>query len=300
VTDGTVVEQGSGYLSNQKYVENRCLPCGIYNFTIHDSYGDGLIFGGGYNITIDSEIIKMSSGAYFTSESTLFHGGTRQCHGISLAPSSAPTLKVCDDDEMVFQLDLTTDAYGYETSWIISNVVDKTTILQGGEYRSNRNYIVRECLPCGTHNFTMYDSFGDGIYSPGGYSIQIDGIVIKNSTDNAFSISETTLLQGGSQCEKKCEDSKLKMKLPGTGRLKSCKWVSKKPERRCLDHAIQSHCPSTCKICGLCVDSMLKFKDATRGRFTRCEAVGRNPAKIASRCAKFGIKETCPLTCGAC
>lgn len=301
VAKGTVVEEGFGYLSKHNYLERRCLPCGSYNFTIFDSFGDGLNFGskGTYEVTVDNELVKVNSGFFFFSDTTLFDGGA-QCRDISHAPSSAPTLERCNDDEIEFLLNLTTDWYGYETSWILSNSHDNSIAVQGGNYyKPNHNYQVAQCLPCGTYNFTIYDSYGDGILSPGGYSIQIDGTVVKNFTNSSFSYMETTLLHEGSYCEKRCEDSKLKMLLV-TGRLKGCHWVSKKPKKRCRDPDIVSHCPSTCGICGECMDSTLRFMDTRRGKLTRCEAVGRNPTKISRRCAKYGIKESCPRTCGVC
>mmetsp|Transcript_2001 Transcript_2001/g.3632 ORF Transcript_2001/g.3632 Transcript_2001/m.3632 type:complete len:91 (+) Transcript_2001:657-929(+) len=84
------------------------------------------------------------------------------------------------------------------------------------------------------------------------------------------------------------------------GKFKGCHWVSKKPKKRCSDPIIASHCPSTCGICGLCVDSAMRFFDTRKGRLSSCIAVGRKPAKIATRCAKHGIKKTCPHTCGVC
>mmetsp|Transcript_2001 Transcript_2001/g.3630 ORF Transcript_2001/g.3630 Transcript_2001/m.3630 type:complete len:153 (+) Transcript_2001:202-660(+) len=105
----------------------------------------------------------MNSGTSFSSETTVFHGGA-QCPDISLAPSTTPEVVTCKDNENKFQFDLTTDAYDHGTLWILSNTNDGRIIKHGGNYQSDRSYIVTLCLPCGLYNFTtIYDSYGDGI-----------------------------------------------------------------------------------------------------------------------------------------
>jgi len=70
---------------------------------------------------------------------------------------------------------ITTDNWGYETSW---QIVDDATgeIMESytdGALENNTEYSWDLELLFGNYTFTIFDSYGDGIYSPGGYAIWI-------------------------------------------------------------------------------------------------------------------------------
>jgi len=90
-----------------------CLFCdGIYyEFTINDSYGDGICcsYGeGSYSVTADGEVVA-SGGDFGSSESTLFCVDSLACIAVSLTP----------------------DAYPGETSWTLSNAATGEIVLEG-------------------------------------------------------------------------------------------------------------------------------------------------------------------------
>ncbi len=71
------------------------------------------------------------------------------------------------------------DNYYYEVSWTITD--NQGTIIASAD--SSEGDTV--CVPIGNCNiFTIYDSYGDGIYSPGGYYVYVDGVL--TSSGNAF------------------------------------------------------------------------------------------------------------------
>ncbi len=76
-------------------------------------------------------------------------------------------------------LNLTTDYYGSETTWALTNS-EGTELANGGPYDSNTSYSEVFDLSIGTgYTFTIYDSYDDGIESPGGYSFEdAEGTVI--------------------------------------------------------------------------------------------------------------------------
>lgn len=78
-----------------------------------------------------------------------------------------------------FQLDLLTDNYGYDTSWeLIDRYGDRTA--WGRDFDDLTSYTEVFCLEKsqGCYNFSLYDSFGDGLCCENGrgeYSIYVDG-----------------------------------------------------------------------------------------------------------------------------
>ena len=71
-------------------------------------------------------------------------------------------------------LHLTLDSYPAETSWAISSD-SGTTITSGGPYTTQSGVITEvSCLQSGSYEFTIYDSYGDGIcctYGNGSYRV---------------------------------------------------------------------------------------------------------------------------------
>lgn len=68
---GTTVASGSGYGNNTTYTETFSLPAGCYDFTINDSYGDGICctYGNG-SYSLDEGSTTLASGGSFTSSET--------------------------------------------------------------------------------------------------------------------------------------------------------------------------------------------------------------------------------------
>jgi YVTN family beta-propeller protein len=90
-------------------------------------------------------------------------------------------------------LNLTPDDYGSETTWTITDS-SGTPIAEGGPYEDGNTTPIAETidLPIATgYTFTIYDSFGDGIISPGSYSLDdAEGTVIASGGE--FASEEST------------------------------------------------------------------------------------------------------------
>lgn len=81
----------------------------------------------------------------------------------------------CSTNNGTFEL--TTDNYGYETSW---QIVDAQSSVQasGANLASNTSYSEELCLDDGDYTLTISDSYGDGIccsYGAGSYQLVING-----------------------------------------------------------------------------------------------------------------------------
>lgn len=99
----------------------------------------------------------------------------------------------CVDGELA----LSTDSYGYETSW---DITDGSSVVQasGSGYGSNQSYTESVCLDEGDYTFTIHDSYGDGIccgYGSGAYSLSIDGSVV--ASGGSFGSQESTAFSVG-------------------------------------------------------------------------------------------------------
>uniref|UniRef100_A0A6S8WYX6 Peptidase S1 domain-containing protein n=1 Tax=Chaetoceros debilis TaxID=122233 RepID=A0A6S8WYX6_9STRA len=79
ILDGSTVsygpEQYNTFMPLTEYYSRLCLPCGLYEFTMKDAYGDGLP-NGSYTLTINSEIVKANYDTPFSSQITTIDGGS--------------------------------------------------------------------------------------------------------------------------------------------------------------------------------------------------------------------------------
>lgn len=97
----------------------------------------------------------------------------------------------CDDNELTLTINL--DNYPGETTWQVVNS-GGTTVASGGPYSGAGSTVTEDlCLPNGCYDFTIFDSYGDGIccaYGNGSYSLT-DGTTVLAS-GGSFGSSETT------------------------------------------------------------------------------------------------------------
>ena len=113
----------------------------------------------------------------------------------------------CNDN--VVTISITLDNYPEETSWTITNS-SGATVASGGTYGSEPDgstISVEECLADGCYDFTILDSFGDGIccsYGNGSYTVSSAGVVL--ASGSTFGSSEVTNFCLGSSSGPTCDD----------------------------------------------------------------------------------------------
>jgi endonuclease I len=101
----------------------------------------------------------------------------------------------CSTNEIAFSL--TTDTYGYETSWTIKSS-SNVEVANGGSYANSTDYSDNICLDDGDYTFTITDSYGDGIcctYGSGSYDISLAGTSLISG--GSFASSETKIFTLG-------------------------------------------------------------------------------------------------------
>lgn len=103
---------------------------------------------------------------------------------LALAPSEI--LAQCASNESEITIEITTDQFGYETYWTLTDS-DENILVQGGEfpdgsgtvYDNNTTYTETVCVDDDEClKFNLHDDFGDGILGAGGYTISMDGIQV--------------------------------------------------------------------------------------------------------------------------
>ena len=101
----------------------------------------------------------------------------------------------CPAGEVEIRVDILTDNYGYETYWTLS--YESGDIImeggQGGVYEDFTNYSETVCVPEETSViFEIYDTYGDGIFAPGGYWLYVDNILVSSGSNDIGSYATFT------------------------------------------------------------------------------------------------------------
>jgi len=147
---GNIVASGGPYANGlSNIVEAICLPPGCYDFTIYDSYGDGLFDGnitGVYDVIDENgNVLANGTGNFGASETSNF------CVSSSCAS---------------VDLDILFDGFPGQTSWDITDN-SGTTVASGGSYGSQTGNSTLStspaCLPDGCYTLNFYDAIGNGM-----------------------------------------------------------------------------------------------------------------------------------------
>ncbi|MGK0315905.1 MAG: hypothetical protein ACI86M_002137 [Saprospiraceae bacterium] len=126
--------------------------------------------------------------------------------GVDCGGPDCPACPIsCNDTEAT--LTLLTDNYPGETTWTLKNAAG-VTLYNGGPYSSQGQMITEVfCLVDGCYDFTINDSYGDGIccgYGQGSYDISIDNQSV--ASGGQFNSTETVNFCAGSGPAPTCTD----------------------------------------------------------------------------------------------
>ena len=266
-----------------------------------------------------SEItIQSARGGYLDAISSTV--GTDIVPTISPAPTQACAVDV--------DLEILTDRYGDEITWTITDDSSGSTVLNGGPYDDTTFYDLSYCLPFGCYTFQIFDSWGDGLFSPGYYELSIDGVVI--SSGNNYGYSDTAQFCGTPPIPTispaptpaptddptpaptddptpaptialtpvPCQDSILRVEY--LGKVGGCNKIANGFTNLCTDSEVESHCPVTCNACVTyqCADSMLSF--LYQGATYSCADLAMFPQTDIDYYCQSGGYTTCRATCGNC
>ncbi len=123
--------------------------------------------------------------------------------GVDCGGSSCPA---CPCNGSLVTVNILSDNYGSETTWTLKNS-SGTTVASGGPYANNTSYSTSYCLPDGCYDFTINDSYGDGIccgYGNGSYSVTSGGAT--QASGGSFGSQEITNFCVGGSTAPTCND----------------------------------------------------------------------------------------------
>jgi hypothetical protein len=105
--------------------------------------------------------------------------------------------------EALILIEIMTDPYPTETTWEVTDYYTGAVVGSGGPYdQANTLYTEGVCVPYdGCWNFTIFDSYGDGIYSPGGYSVTYEGELIYSCIGSGWCCTSETVEMFGDNCQ---------------------------------------------------------------------------------------------------
>lgn len=93
---------------------------------------------------------------------------TYECIGV--IPGGQPGIELI--------VDIASGTFGAEISWTITDA-NGVVMASGSGYASNSNYTITACIPAGSYDFNMFDSFGDG-WNGGTYALSTSAGAISN------------------------------------------------------------------------------------------------------------------------
>ncbi len=101
----------------------------------------------------------------------------------------------CAPSEIELKVAIATDNWGYETYWQITNLLGDTLLTGGanGVYDNNSNYTDSICVAAdGCYFFEIFDSYGDGIYAPNGYTLYVNDDSVASGANDIGSYANIT------------------------------------------------------------------------------------------------------------
>lgn len=175
----STISETSYELSNTVYKHEYCLPSDqCYKFEMKDSYGDGIIYPSGYNLTVDGSIVSSSYDDYkgdFDYNETVDFG---DCF------SSEPA---CNEDEIHVVFDLQTHSNTNGMWWVIQTGTE--IVFSERYFDPNTLYQYKYCLPADKcHIFSIF--FFGGFDIGGGYNLTVNDEVVGTSYDGSFTLFE--------------------------------------------------------------------------------------------------------------
>ena len=192
----SVVLSGISYASSTEYFESYCIEEGFeYVFTIYDTAFDGickfffcqchahflspsfycisvvltthLLAGCGYgegSYTISYNGFEEGSGGEYTDSESIFFGSCLDTTPLPTEVQTPAPTPSCDSGSNLFSLELQTDNFGSEVTWILINDCSGVQIANNGPFDDDALYFDYFCLDAGNqYTFTIFDSASDGI-----------------------------------------------------------------------------------------------------------------------------------------
>jgi hypothetical protein len=145
--------------------------------------------------TNDDCMYMFSAGQKDRMLACLAAGGPRAAMGGNTGGGGGGGGATCSGTYATVDLSLTTDRYGSETSWVVTDATG-AVVQSGSGYGNRTTYNIPLTLATGDYTFTINDAYGDGIccsYGNGSYTLTGDASTTI-ATGGSFGSSESVAL----------------------------------------------------------------------------------------------------------
>ena len=211
-------------VENQVYKDNFCLQSGSFTFVMNDNWGDGMCpnwtnvskYCGSYEVKING-IVAGSGSSFGYKQKRLFTVCTLddQCNDNNECTADSCHKNLCIYEKLEcsecggnnVEVSIKTDDWAYQTTWELRNVNTGSIFYSGGAYNeAGVVFVENYCAPQGSHEFAIYDSYGDGICPPwssecGYYKVSVNNAdAVSGSAFSAKQVKEFTLCESDDQC----------------------------------------------------------------------------------------------------
>jgi len=111
-------------------------------------------------------------------------------------------LAQCGTDSTAITIHIRTDQYHNETSWQLTGLTDTFGLIEEGDLNVvDSLYSWNFCVPSeDCVSFSIYDDFGDGIFAPGFYSVEVDEEEVAFGATFGSSETKTLICTPGQNC----------------------------------------------------------------------------------------------------
>ena len=180
------IEAGFGPIANMEMLIHE----DAYNSNVGVSFSNVTItdgIGGAYWVeSVDSGTVTVSPGYIEEPNSISVEDGLDRQVIINWTPPIGPIFS------RPITIFITTDTWGSETTWQLTDDLtgDVVQSYTDAALEDQTEYSWDFDLDFGSYTFTIFDSWGDGIFSPGGYAIHIDGEEIYSNIGTGWTGTE--------------------------------------------------------------------------------------------------------------
>ncbi len=138
----------------------------------------------------------------------------QDCQGDGIPDGCQLNEAPSDPGAAVITIELLTDSWGYETTWSLTEQ-SGGLVASGSGFGNSTFYTVDvDVSSTSCYDFTIDDSYGDGIYSPGGFTIYYEGTMVFDAMGGGFTGSTMTLTDIGGGCGARNDGDPIISQLP--------------------------------------------------------------------------------------
>ena len=206
-TTGYLVPYGLPGECEPMTLVTECLPAGTYYILVAPQFTDIVDCPADYVLTVECEPCLFLGACCVGDPPICYDTTLADCdalggmwyYGEECATFDCP---YCDCLESTLDITILTDPYPSETTWTVTDRATGVVICSGGPYSAQNTMHYEICCIgyADCVDFTIYDSYGDGIYAPGGFIVMLDDVELANTMGGLFIGSQHTVEYIGEGC----------------------------------------------------------------------------------------------------